>query len=89
MCSRCDVTRVLDEEEFEASALLLMLINKIHAAAEEGGGVHVSMDLSDAEFDWLCAWGAVNEDAEEDDPLEEDMPPEESEQLETDSRIRF
>ncbi len=44
------------------------------------------LSLDPTESDLLCSWGAANEDAEESDAAEEDMPPEESEQLHTDCR---
>jgi hypothetical protein len=77
----------LADEAGEASALLLLLIGKIHATRTPKGA-RLRIDLADTEMDWLCAWGAANEDAEEDDPPEDDLPPEASENLESDSRIR-
>jgi hypothetical protein len=81
MCEAC-------EEYREASALLLMLINKIHAT-QTSGGARLRIDLANWEMDWLCAWGEANEDLEEDIPPEDDLPPEASGQLEADCRERF
>lgn len=95
MCEACNVRKAYEEEDFEASALLLMLIGKLHATVDKDGAMDVNIKLTGSESDWLCAWGAANEDmedgdpAEDSDPAEEDSPQEESEQLEADCRIRF
>jgi hypothetical protein len=85
MCERC---ARLDADEFQATALLRMIISKIHARCDADGAMEFEkIKLTPSEADWLCAWGAENEDMEDADPLEEDTAPEESEQLESDSRI--
>ncbi len=52
------------EECDEASALLLMLINKIHATKTRTGA-RLRIDLSVTEMDRLCAWGDANKDLDE------------------------
>ncbi len=89
MCEACKAREMLDVEDHQASALLHMLIRKAHAEPLESGGARVEIGLADSELDWLAAWGAANEDAEDDDPAEESEAAEESEQLEADCRERF
>ncbi len=89
MCEACDLRKTYEDENLEASAILLMLLGKIHATVDKDGSMDINMKLNPADSDRLCAWGAAHEDAEESDAAEEDMPLEESENLESDSRIRF
>jgi hypothetical protein len=84
MCQRC---KLLETDDLEASALLLMLIPKIHARCDPDGAMDMHIKLDPTEADWFCAWGAANEDWEEDDPAEHDDPEEASEQLESDFRL--
>jgi hypothetical protein len=76
-----------EDEDLHAADLLKMLISKIHAS-NKSDGARLRIDLTENEMDWLCEWQAASEDTEDDDPAEEDIPPEESENLESDSRIR-
>jgi hypothetical protein len=87
MCEACDLRKTYEAEYLDASAILLM-IGKIHATVDEHGAMDIRIKLNPSESDWLCEWGAANEDFEDDDPeedseyAEEDQPLEESEQLE-------
>jgi hypothetical protein len=72
-----DLKKEDQDEDGEASDLLRMLIKKLHATTSDSvDTVHLDMDLTRSEMDWLCAWGAENED------LEQDIPPEDSDPLE-------
>jgi hypothetical protein len=89
MCQQCAIREMQAHENLEAADLLKMLIDKMHATVGgDGGAVTYEIDLDEADADWLAAWGAENEDKEIDDPTEEDMPPEASENLESDCRER-
>ena len=90
MCEQCKLREAADRDDYEASALLTMLIRKGHAdAVEDDGTVHLDISLSADEMNWLAAWGASNEDVEDADSAEEDTPAEQWEQLESDCRDRF
>ena len=90
MYERSKLREASDTEDYEASALLAMLISKARAPPQaDGDSVRLTIDLSASDMQWLCAWGADNEDREESEATEEDIPPQASEQLEVDSRYRF
>jgi hypothetical protein len=71
----CETCKIMDGEYREASAILLMMIGKIHAIVDKFGAMDINIKLDPAESDWLCEWGAANEDIEDDDPEEEDADP--------------
>lgn len=89
MCEACALRKMNEDADLQASALLTMLLDRFEMDVDQYGAVELRASLNPTESDWLCAWGAANEDVEDDDAAEEDMPPEESENLESDSRIRF
>jgi hypothetical protein len=57
-------------EDGEASDLLRLLIKRSDATVVGDGKVHLDLGLTNAEMDWLCSWGAENEDVEQDDEPE-------------------
>lgn len=69
----------------DAGRMYLLLSAIIERLDIEGSTA--SFELTPEIADELAAFGTDREDLEDDDPTEEDMPPEASEQLDTDCRI--
>jgi hypothetical protein len=86
MCQQCAIREMQAHENLEAADLLKMLIGKIHAGVDDDGQIEIRAGLAPEDVDRLAAGRAASEDAEIDDPEEEDMPAEASEQLHTDCR---
>lgn len=47
MCEACELRKIQDEADWEASAILRMLIDKAHAPASEDGVGRLEFDLTE------------------------------------------
>jgi hypothetical protein len=72
------------DEDGEASDLLRLLIKRSDATVIGDGMVHLDLDLTNSEMDWLCSWNSESEDLEDDDPEEDSDPAESGHDNETD-----
>jgi hypothetical protein len=71
-------------EDGEASDLLRLLIKRSDATVVGNGKVHLDLDLTNSEMDWLCSWNSESEDLEDDDPAEDSDPAEDGHDNEKD-----
>ncbi len=44
MCEACDLRKTYEDENLEASAILLMLLGKIHASVDQYGAMDINMN---------------------------------------------
>lgn len=89
MCEACKLRKMHDATDWEATTILRMFIERMHAQLTSGGGAVLEIELNKTEMDWLCEWEADNVDIEDDDPPEDDGSAEAGEQSEADCRERF